>query len=515
MTARLAALTAALVLGPSAAGQPPAGEPADPPPSLDANGSELFRGLFHYHGIEPVGSSALQGSDLKNTIVVLLGLPTDKQSLTALTRHTKRVLSQGGAVLIVVEEKIDLSPFFPDPCLIGSTGERVYHPKLALGGYPQCPFVLPKEPGSNQAMQWAVGKSPVPPEWTLFLNLKKVATNAPGALDVTAASKYAPTEVAEFPPDSRVGGQRGLQLQKGRVFAVAGAGLDQESPFRCLVLADPSVFHNQMMVVPDAGGTALGTDNLAFADNVVRFLKGPQERSRCFFVEAGTWKGEFDTVNFAEQATPDTPPIPPIPVPPPPDLLNPGTQRALTDAVNRRVAGWQDRNGPNRLIVGNPSDDRRFVTVLRFLAVALAVFVFLWLVRRVWAARQVPEVSPVPTDTGRVAASGAAGSLARRKEELLQSGQYADVLREYLQELFAARGLPLPVPKPVGKLPPVEITGRGATTLRDQLRILWEVAFGPNPQPISYARWKELEPMLDAVRTAADEGRWRFVGGSA
>jgi hypothetical protein len=299
------------------------------------------------------------------------------------------------------------------------------------------------------------------------------------------------------------------------LFAVAGAGIGNEPPFRCLVLADPSVFRNQMMVVP-GDGAALGTDNLAFANNVVQFLKGPQERSLCFFVEAGQVRNKFDDVNYQELATQQIPPVPPVPpLPPPPNLLNPGTQRALTDGINRGVARWEDGNGPNRALLGRSGSDRRYADVLRVLAVVAALAVLLWLIRRLWAARQVPEVPPIPKDTGRVAASGEPASLARRKEELLQSGQYADVLREYLQELFASRGLPLPVPKPAGKLPPVEVTGPGANTIRDHLRILWDVAFGPYPRPVSYARWKELEPMLDTVRRAADEGRWRFVGGSA
>ena len=47
--------------------------------------------------------------------------------------------------------------------------------------------------------------------------------------------------------------------------------------------------------------------------------------------------------------------------------------------------------------------------------------------------------------------------------------------------------------------------------VRANLRILWEVAYGADPKPIPYSRWKELEPMIDVVRRAADEGRWQFA----
>ena len=132
------------------------------------------------------------------------------------------------------------------------------------------------------------------------------------------------------------------------------------------------------------------------------------------------------------------------------------------------------------------------------------------LVRRAWRGRHEPDVPPVPTDTGRVAGTAPPGSLARRREEILQAGDYGGVVREYLRELFASQGLPEAAVQPP-RLPEVRVTGRGNTTLREDLRILWDVAFGPRPRPVTYTRWKELEPTIDAVRRAAAEGRWRFA----
>jgi hypothetical protein len=64
-------------------------------------------------------------------------------------------------------------------------------------------------------------------------------------------------------------------------------------------------------------------------------------------------------------------------------------------------------------------------------------------------------------------------------------------------------------------MPGVEAHGPDAKTLRGHLRILWEVAYGANPKPVTYSRWKELEPMIETVRRAAGEGRWTFTGGRA
>ena len=113
--------------------------------------------------------------------------------------------------------------------------------------------------------------------------------------------------------------------------------------------------------------------------------------------------------------------------------------------------------------------------------------------------------------TGRVAGSAAPGSVARRREEVLQTGNYAEYVREYLRDLFAERGFPVPPGPAASELPAVTATGPDAKAVKANLRILWGVACGADQKPIPYSRWKELEPMIDVVRRAADEGRWQFA----
>jgi hypothetical protein len=123
-------------------------------------------------------------------------------------------------------------------------------------------------------------------------------------------------------------------------------------------------------------------------------------------------------------------------------------------------------------------------------------------------------VPAMPRDVGRAAPTSVAGSLTRRREEILQSGNYTELVREYLQEMFVNHGLdPAMRNDPSQTLPKVTVTGREAKTIRSSLCILWEVAFDPQTKPISYSRWKELEPMLDAVQRAAEDGRWHFTTG--
>lgn len=494
-----AVLALAGLLATPAPAQPPAGR-REPIPILPAIGSEAFRGLFRHHNVEPVLPGQLAEDDYANLIVVVLGHPrVGGRDQIDPARYTSRALRNGGAVLIAVENQLSLRGFFPDQTDARITGELVICHDLmrAYAGFPNGPFAVPRQPGDIDKLLWQVSAPDA--EWGLFLGINQLATNVPGTLVVASKSRYLRAQLAGYPPTASVqfnGG--GGPLREDRLFAAAGSG-GADLPFRSLVLADPSVFSNQMMAPPPGMPP---NQNVAFADRVVQWLRGPTERSKCLFIENGVPRTDFDVVRYEALQG-----MPPLPVPPLPDPLDPELQRKVTDAANRWIARIQDNDSLHERIAGS---DRRFYRVMRFLAAVAAVGLLVLLIRRAWRGRHEPDVPPVPTDTGRVAGTAPPGSLARRREEILQAGDYGAVVREYLQELFASQGLPEAEVQP-RKLPEVRVTGRGNTTLREHLRILWDVAFCPRPRPVSYTRWKELEPMIDAVRQAAAEDRWRFA----
>ncbi|MGH3449865.1 MAG: hypothetical protein ACRDQW_03890, partial [Haloechinothrix sp.] len=487
------------LLAAPAPAQPPAGR-REPIPTLPATGSEAFRGLFRLHKIEPVLPRQIDEDDYANLIVVVIGHPRAiARGQIDSARYTSQALRNGGAVLIALEDQLSLRAFFPDRPDAQITGEVVTCPdgRGTYAGFADCPFVVPRQPGEIDRLLWQVGAPDA--EWGLFLGINQLATNTPGTLVLQSKSPYLRATLAGYPTTAsvRLNGGRGL-IRADRLFAAAGSGRD-DRPFRSLVLADPSVFSNQMMAPPPGMSP---NQNVVFADRVVQWLRGPTERAKCLFIENGVPRTDFDVVRYEALQG-----MPPLPVPPMPDPLDPELQRKVTDAINRGIARWQDDDRPNEIVAGT---DDRFNRVLRFLASIAAVVLLVVLVRRVWRGRHEPDVPPVPTDTGRVAGTAPPGSLARRREEILQAGDYGGVVREYLRELFAARGWP-PTETPPRKLPEVIVKGRGNTTLREDLRILWDVAFGPRPRPVTYTRWKELEPTIDAVRRAAAEGRWRFA----
>ncbi|HET6574341.1 MAG TPA: hypothetical protein VFG68_12095 [Fimbriiglobus sp.] len=474
--------------------QPPANR-RDRIPSIPEFGSEAFRGLLHLREVEPVDTADLRDTDYADLIVVVLGYP--RPTLFNPAPHVQRALREGGAVLIAIDEPVQLSHYFPEPTNVEITGEQVTTgvKDLAYGGQTYCPFVVPRQPGPFDKDLLTLGSSET--EWGLFLGIDRLATNVPGSIRVQKESRFVRSRLAGYPPALQLPGRARPGRTDDRQFAVAGSG-GKDSPYRCLVLADPSVFSNQMLAPPPGWPP---NQNVVFADRVVRWLRGPTNRSKCLFIENGVPQTAFDIVRYDAMQS-----LPPLPVPPIPDPLDPELQRKVTDAANRWIARVEDNDSLHKRLAGT---DNRFYRVTRFLAAVAALVLLVLLIRRAWRKRHEPDVPPVPTDTGRVAGTGPPGSLARRREEILQAGDYGPVVREYLQEMFVAQGLPAAADPP-HRLPEVRVKGRGGTTLREHLRILWDVAFGPRPRPVNYGRWKELEPMIDAVRRAAADGRWRF-----
>jgi hypothetical protein len=215
---------------------------------------------------------------------------------------------------------------------------------------------------------------------------------------------------------------------------------------------------------------------------------------------------KFDDVTFTLGSLP---PLPPLPTPKLPDPLSPEFQKKITDDINKGFADWQESGGPNRMLVGEPGDKSRLMRVLLMMATLFSIIVLLFLLNRVRSRRYNSDRSPVPDDSGRVAASGVPGSIARRREEILQSGQYGGVVREYLRTLFFDRGIENAHSNNPGPMP--VLTGVDAKHLRAEIELFWTIAYEPTLRPILYSRWKELEPMMNSVKTSADADRWRFV----
>jgi hypothetical protein len=293
------------------------------------------------------------------------------------------------------------------------------------------------------------------------------------------------------------------------LFAVGAASGNPNAPYRCLVLADPGVFSNDMLALGAADGSD-GTDNLMFARRVVRWLRNPipDRRTKCLFVEKGVVQGSFADAGFSAKVAPPPPPIPSL------EPLNPKFQAALTDAGNRAVAKIEDEDRLNRPFAAPPDRGFGFGNTLRGIASLLAAAGVGWLIHRAMVARHTPEVA-LPPRGGSVSGMPAVGPFARRQAELIRAGHLTEPVREYVLNLFVSRGA---APGAAGGAAPVvEVAPGDIEDLARKVSAVWDGVLGPAARPVTPAAWKELEPMIDEVRQAADAGRWRVApeGGPA
>lgn len=426
----------------------------------EPGGSDLFRGVLRRYGYVPT-----PGSGVAPRSVVVFGDPG--QRLPWLASQCETVLNDGGSVLVAAGGCDRLRQMLPG------------RPPVLLTGLP-------------------VG-GPVA--------TRQVAAARPEA--VAVARPVAQAGLPELPAVVAVG-LPARELRVGDLRPARGTGVFAEyasrrpfglaltGPGRVVVLAGESALSNRLLAATFVGpGGEADTGNLELAVALARWLRPGDGLAPCLFVEYGEVVREFGDVFDQAPAAPQLP----TPAPPPLSaLLAPEAQAKLTDAVNETADRVQANDRLNPRLAGGD----RFRRSMVWLAAALALLLAVTLVRRARAAGRPAAPPPEP-----VAPPRAGGVFAQRREELLRGGDHTAAVREYLAELFRARGLPLDEYRHPRRLPRVEAD----PVTRRQLATLWEAAYGP--APVTYTRWKELEPMVEAVRAAGQAGRWRFAGGRA
>ncbi len=481
-------LLALLLFAPAPAGaqQKPDKPPFELPPA--DRGTQLFRGLLDFHKIEPVADPRAVG-DYRKLIVIFIGEPRGHVMGMDMQELTRAALSGGGAVLFAAEGNFSVSSYLNGGVHVGIDNNSVRFVLSTAGGDVRSPRgpVVPVLPNPT-----AVG-----PEFELFTPYQNVEVTS--ATHLTFAARRPPElgrVIATFPPNAEAMGGALPPIP----FAAAGVG-DAKNPFRCLAVADTDLFSNKLLYA--SGRLQNANDNLKFSNGLVQWLKGPQGRDRCLFVENGQVVTKFDEVKYS--AIPVSPDMPGPPVPAI-DPFDAKFQQSVTDFVNNGVAQVQD---DDRLVGPLTNDPQKKAYVYAALAVVVAVIAYLLLRFRSLAGRFRAAFRPLPKDPHMLGPDAAVGSLEHRRLELLRGGNYAAPVRSYVRQLFEDRGLPPGYDRP--KLPPIDFDVRNPDFLRRSVRTLWAEAHAA--APINYGRWKELEPMLAALRAAADDDRWRFAPG--
>ncbi len=460
-------------------------------PPKDAN-FDLFRALLHFYGVEPATPGDLddlRDRDFSQVIVVVLGA-SDRVGTRGVEKYTRKAIDKGGAVLIAADADAKLSDYFPDQTSV-SAGPRPAppgRPDNCYAGDPNFPFLFPT-PNRDQ-----------PPSLVALLNDRdRVAMNRPGALFPVKFGPAIQHVVAKAPLDTRGNAH----------YAVLGGVGDRRNPFRSLVLADQDILSNQMLYssgLPDRTGKP--TDNWGFANALVKdFLLDPQPRTKCLFVENGAVRTDFDRVEL--KSIQQMPSMPPIPLP---DPLDRRVQAKLAEVIDGGLATLEDRTVADNLLAGPPNDPspRRYQTTMTVLATAAGVVLVVLMARRLLTARHRKKFVPAPSDPLFLGDDTALGSFGQRRAELLRGTDFRAAVAYGVRALFAAQGLPAGYGR--RRLPPLEYRGRSdRERLGGDIRDLWDAAARDEAVSLSYAEWKDLEPVLAEVHAAAAADRWRFA----
>lgn len=483
---------AALLLWPAVA----SAQPAQQPVSISAEGTDLFRALLSHAKIKPVKrNEAFNLGPGDDVIVIAFGPPTAHNiDFFNPADEAKKASNRGGAGFVASDT----------PALLGSawrqdpqTGWREYRCDIlaarvecgdanaTLREFEDCPFVVPLTRNENRD---------APPDDSpaarVFKGLTRVATNEPSMIIASGYTGEFSHPLAAFPRGSTWTDQfdRTFRLPPNAAFAVGSAGTGVNRSGRYLAFADHSLFTNQMMIEQD-------TQNLELAYRVVEFLRGPDQRSRCLFIENGRVVETFDDLQKAFAQSKPKPPLPNIDM----DKI----QQKLVDMGNTLIDRVQTNDVPNRTLLrafGLPS-------IIRFVLIVLAIYATWYLLRRTFSARKPIDVPAPPAVAG--VPTGPPGVFDRRQKELLRRDNLYEPVRDLVREFFASVGVHgEPGPKP----PKLVISDavRKPESLKLAIKDFWKVAYG-EPQDVTVNRWRELEPYFERLKQAHADGKWHFV----
>jgi hypothetical protein len=380
-----------------------------------------------------------------------------------------RFVRNGGAVLLASDQEThgrlasDLGLKIAGDCLVVPPGSR-----SAYRGLAECPII----------------RDFTEPEHPIFRTITAVATNRPGHLVRTSRSGL--RVIAWFPDTARGEGAVNAAPATPYPFAAAGA----VAAGKVLVLADHSVFINDMMLQPD-------TQNFAFAWNCIDWLTDSGKRAMVFFLEDGRVVTDFNIT------LKDKPPLP-FPIP---------SEEQLIEKGNEVLASLDEGDVINRLI----NERLPHQLLLQLLAVVLtgmALFYAFWRLSR--NRHKLERHEPL------LAACVAGQQLHRplldqRNEAMLRQNNYWEAAHQMARQWFATLLGPRGSIAEHGRTPPL-VPVRGGwwqrRALRRQIARLWRLAVGSLPEKITAAQLRRVEDELQTLRAAVADGILQLTSGS-
>jgi hypothetical protein len=494
----LAAGLAVLAWSPARAPVRAAGEAmtVGPRAGFDPEGTHVFRHVLREVGFTtPLRHFHDLDDDPARTLLVVLG---DTRRLREVRQGRTRLgleafVRAGGAVLVATDQDVS------DPeasanleavagvTVVGRSRRAILAgPPDCYRGFEDCPIVRPlrgREPNLFRPAARDPGAD------------LRVATNLPGELELRGERPPGVADLARFPPGSYYRWGEGLRALPARppLFAVGGSHGDGQ----VLVLADHSVFINEMMLLKDS-------DNMDFAINCLQWLHNtPAVRDKVLFVEEGNvWSGEQD-FNL---------PLRDVPLKPEDVLGALWSQRnPLLVEAEKRLARLEEEDRFNKLFFRgleelglSPRQAARFALLLSGLALLVYGGYRTGVRGRFRPEAAVPVLARVVAQH-----TPAAPLLAQRHQALLRAGNLWESAQVLARQFFAAAAIP--APPPAGSPPRLLVRGGWwrRRALRRRALHLWRLAFGP-PVRVSPAALARLPRELDGLKAALADGSLRI-----
>jgi hypothetical protein len=454
-------------------------------PSLE--GTEVFRRILFDSGFTPLTDFGPLGDNPGDTILILLG---ETAPLLEVRQGLRNYLAAGGAALIATDRKLPEAVARQVRQVAGvEVGQETLicmNPDDTYHNLNYCPLL------KRTGVEPDLFHSPDPEDKRPLV----VATNVPSWLVPTDKRLLAGGRrlarlpgLARLPPD--------CQLEKGAwgrfpeppLFAVGG----NVGKGRILVLADHSIFINQMMA-------PLDNKNVEFTFNCLNWLSEEKRRTRVLLVDEGEIRKTFDV------------PLRPLPLPPL-DVLRLlfARRNELLAEANKGMVEAEESNAHNQL-VQDWLDDRG-VTSSALTRLAVGTLTLALLLYGAWrvAVRGRVRTEPAVPLLGHAVAGNlpAAPVHEQRHRALLQEGNLWEAAREAARQWFAAAGL-----APAGTGPRPDVAVRGGWwrrwRLRRQVGRLWRLAGGSAPVRVSRRGFRRLVARLRQLRAEVDGGGLRL-----
>jgi hypothetical protein len=423
-------------------------------------------------------------TDPADTVVVILGDTKwiSQQGSSWLTAFVQK----GGALLLATDRKPDEGARRELVEVAGVTvnGMSVRCWDQNAAGYREmdyCPFLRPV-PRSKPDLF----RDPRKGEAAVL----EVATNAPSFLQREPASPVQLETLAYLPTPWWTPDLPRRPIVLGLPFAVGG----ERGDGKVLVLADHSIFINQMMLPADNG-------NVEFTYNCLDWLRTKPDgrRTKVLFVEDGQVRTDLNV------------PLRNVPIDPAqlPGLLY-ANRNELAAGVEQELARLEGRNALNEGLLDflaslGLSEDRLEPFAVLLLSVLLVGFTGLRLRTR---GRHRAEAAVLPLVRAAALHVPTAPLLEQRHQALLRGGNVWEAARGLARQWFAAAGA-------AGGPAPPRVAVEGGWwerwVMRRRVRRLWRLAYGARPVRVSLRALRRLVGELEELSVALANGSLRLV----